>query len=226
MTGWSSDKSILNNIPNSIDKEECIYLFMDWESMDREGNTVNVKSCKEKWNWERKDRWNICEEEGFAYRIEFNEDNLYVINMIYSSSGSGTFTRLILLEINGDEFTLIKVLSFGDRCQQGLASDEVTYKEKHIYYSEFITPYHLMDWNDRDLPYDAYDDCMVCCCGLANYKFDPISQKKDFLGIELILDESEGDDRFSKIYNQYLENDHRILSESDIIEFINKVENE
>jgi len=220
------------NLPISIDNAECLFLYKYLASNtvggvpDREGNVVNSKDCNEKWTWEQKERWNICKEQRFAYRIEFNEENLYVINMFYSSTGTGEFTNLVSLEIKDGVFTLIESIAGGDRCQHGLISEEIEYKDNHIFYSELITPFHLMSWNGRKMPFGSYDDCMICCCGAAKYKYNPISKEKEFLGIELLLDEIEGDDNFSKTYNLFLQKGKKILQEKDIIEFIKSVDNE
>lgn len=210
----------------SIEHAECLFLYTVGGVPDREGNVVNVSECDEKWTWVQREGWNICEKQGFAYKIEFNKDDLYVINMLYSSTGSGEFTNLILIDIKDDVFTLIDTIAGGDRCQHGLVFNEVEYKDNQIYYSEFITPFHLMSWNGRNLPFDAYDDCMICCCGSAKYKYNPLTKVKVFLNVELLLDELKENDSFSKTYNLFLKRGTKILEKNDIDEFINKVEND
>ena len=216
-----------NNVPVSIEHAECLYEYSIREYFQKSPNgyETSVKNCEENWKWEINDGWNLCKEEGFAYKIEYNVGNLYVINTFYIPTGTGEFSHLFLLEIKDGTFKLIESIAGGDRCQHGLISDKVECKDNLIYYSELMTPYHLMSLSGRELPFGSYDDCMVCCCCAAKYKYNPVSKEKEFIGVELLLDELEGNDSFSRTYNQFLKRGTKILKEKDITEFINKVEN-
>jgi hypothetical protein len=207
----------------SIENAECLYEYTVRPYPEK--GIVNLKDCEENWSWEINHGWNICKEKGFAYKIEYSENNSYIINTFYSSSGSGEFTHLFFLDTKKNTFELIESIAGGDRCQNGLISEDVESKDNLIYYSQLITPFHLMSWTGRDLPFNSYDDCMVCCCGAAKYKYNPASKKKEFIGIELLLDELEGNDSFSKTYNSFIKQGKRILDKNDIKEFIKLVEN-
>ena|SRR5690554_1420582 len=207
----------------SLEHAECLYEYVVRPYPEK--GIVNLNDCEENWSWEINDGWNICKEKGFAYKIEYTENNSHIINTFYSSSGSGEFTSLFFLETKENTFELIESIAEGDRCQHGLFSEDVELKNNMIYYSELITPFHLMSWTGRDLPFDSYADCMVCCCGAAKYKYNPVSKKKEFIGIELLFDEFEGDNSFSKTYNSFIKQGKRILDENDIKEFIKLVEN-
>ena len=166
-----------------------------------DGNEINFNKCNEKWVWEKKDRWNICKEKRFAYKIEVNNGNTYVINMFYSSSGSGEFTDIKLIEIKNNVINTIESIADGDRWQHGIISENIQFRDNNLYYSELITAYHIMDWSGRNLDLGAYSDCMICCVGSANYKYNPKTRIKEFINIELLLDKLDGSDEFSKTYN-------------------------
>ncbi len=214
------------DIPLSIEHAECLFSFAFGGYPEREADEVNFKDCEGNWKWEQSERWNICEAQDFYYRVEFNEVDLYVINMFYNASGSGVFTNLILIEIKDNVFKLVESIAGGDRCQHGIVSEEVKFKDKNLFYSELITPYHLMSWYNTELPFDAYHDCMVCCIGSVNYKYNPETRQKEFISLELMADKSEGEDAFSKTHNYYIKQGKRILNENDIKNFIYLVENE
>jgi len=216
------------DVPISIEHAECLYEYSirEYYQKSQNKNAISIKDCEANWKWEINDGWNICKEERFAYKIEYNEGNSYVINTFFSSTGTGEFTHLFLLEIKDGTFNLIESIAGGDRCQYGLISEEVEFKDNLIYYSELITPFHLMSWTGHDLPFGSYDDCMICCCGAAKYKYNPISKEKEFIGIELLLDEIEGNDNFSKTYNLFLQKGKKFLQEKEIIEFIKSADNE
>ena len=212
------------NGPISLDHAECLfeYAFRESSDLPRERNEIRFDDCKEQWEWVIDEGWNICNENGFAYRIEYNEGNQYVINSVYNSTGSGTFTHLFMIEVKDDGIALVRSIAGGDRCQHGLY--DVVIRDNYLHYSELITPFHLMSWGGRNLPFNAYDDCMVCCCGIANYKYDLKTNQREFVSVELVLDHVDGDDNFSKTYNAFIEGGMRILKEPDIKDFITKVE--
>ena len=103
-----------NNTPINIEHAECLYEYSMRQYSQKD--IISSKNCEENWNWEINDGWNISKEKGFAYKIEYNKNNLYVINTFYSSTGSGDFTHLFLIEIKNDTFELIESIAGGDRC--------------------------------------------------------------------------------------------------------------
>lgn len=218
--------TVKKNIPVSVEHAECLFSFAFSGLPEGKINEINSNDCEENWKWEQSDGWNTSEEQGFAYKIEFNEGDMYVVNMYYNSPGSAVFSNLVVIEIKEGIFKLMETIATGDRCQHGIVSDEVKYENDHLFYSQLITPFHLMSWFNRELPFDAYDNCMVCCIGSANYKYNPKTQIKEFLNIELLPDGSDGEDKFSVTYNYYLKQDKRVLNEEDIRDFIRMVENE
>ena len=218
--------SVKKNTPISVEHAECLFSFAFSGLPEGDVNEVNSNDCEGNLKWEQSERWNTCEEHGFAYKIEFNEGDKYVVNMYYNSPGSAVFSNLVVIEIKDDVFKLIETIASGDRCQHGIVSDEVKYENDHLFYSQLITPFHLMSWFDRELPFDAYDNCMVCCVGSANYKYNPKTQQKEFINIELLPDGTDGENKFSLTYNSFLKQGKRVLNEDDIRDFIRMVEKE
>ncbi len=209
--------------PDQIEHAECLMSFIDSEFPAEFIKPVSFNQCKEKWKWSQKGKWTYCKEEGFYYQLKFNKENLYVINMLYNSPGSGVFSRLILLEKSETEFRLLEGIAGGDRCQRGLKIEEVDFKDGLLHYAELITPNRLMSWNDTTESSMEYADCMVCCCGSARYTYDPLTRKKVFLGIDLEAEKLEDDDPFSKTYNRYLEKGKTFLGKDDLTDFIREV---
>lgn len=213
-----------NEFPVSVDHAACLFEFVFSDISQPNGKEIYTKDCSGMWKWKLDDRWNISKENGFSYRIEFNEGDMYVINMVYDSPGTGVFTKLLLIEIKADTYKLIETIAGGDRCQHGIVSADVKYEEGNLFYSEQITPLHLMRWFNSELPANAYDDCMVCCVGSVMYKYNPISRIKEFVQVELSPDKSTGNDSFSTTYNDFILKGRTVLKEEDIKDFIYNVE--
>ncbi len=219
---FNTSLSQTNDTLISLKHAECFFEYTVRPYPEK--GIVNLNDCEENWNWKVNNGWNISTEKGFAYKIEYKDNNTYIINTYYSSSGSGEFTSLLFLEKKKDTFELIDSIANGDRCQYGLLTENVEVKDDLIYYSVLITPFHLMSWTGRDLPFDSYSNCMVCCCGAAKYKYNPKLKQKEFVEVELLLEGLKGDDSFSNTYNSYINQGKRVLSKNDIKEFIKLVE--
>jgi hypothetical protein len=195
-------------------------------------DTIEIKDNYNSINW-------VKEEDGyystkdieytsvFTYKVIFSKNNIHIVNVFLSSTGTANLSYIFRVKALNDKLILLDVITGGDRCQKGVNLDEVEIKNGVIFYSHFITPHHLMSWNTK-MNDNSFSDCMVCCCGFANYRYDLASNKRHFDNI-VLFQEALVKERFIRdIYNDFVSNNedtsYLILNEESIDVFIYAVE--
>lgn len=87
----------------------------------------------------------------------------------YSGGGTGRFTELLRVRINGDTMEILETLAGGDRCNGGIVDAKIEGNELVTTY--FVTPYDMVTLNGQNpQKIEAYNDlesCAVCCVGEA-----------------------------------------------------------
>ncbi len=100
----------------------------------------------------------------------------HIVEVASSGGGTGYFTGVARLKLEGSKLSLTGTLGGGDRCNGGLA--DVSVKDDVIHVSRNITPFDLVDMaQGNKAGFEAYEDiqaCAACCIGTADYAGDTL----------------------------------------------------
>lgn len=116
--------------------------------------------------------------------VRIGDRDGYAVAITASGGGTGVFSAVRVVRLDGKNLVTMKTLGGGDRCNGGLA--EATVRDGSIYQSLHATPYDLVTvGNMSQPPFRAYDDldaCAACCAGVVTYRGE------DLVGIRLTAD--------------------------------------
>jgi len=110
---------------------------------------------------------------GFVYyKVIGKMDDQYVVLINQSGGGTGQFSSLRRVRLDGDVMRTEALIAGGDRCNGGVASASM--QAANISYSQMLTPFDLIELSggNRETRFVAYDDiaaCASCCVAQANY---------------------------------------------------------
>jgi hypothetical protein len=196
------------------------------EEIELENNNINWEKTEDGYYYSKDIRYTSI----FTYKTIFSKDNTHIVNVYLSSTGTADLSYILRVKAFNNKLVLLDVIAGGDRCQKGINLDEVKIDNGVMYYSHFITPQHLMSWNKEKKKADSYSNCMICCCGFANFHYDLLSNKKYFDNITLIKDAIEKDEFIRDAYNDFIrerdqkDDSYLILGKQNLDVFINAVE--
>jgi hypothetical protein len=159
----------------------------------------------------------------FAFKSIYSKEDIFIVTVYYSSTGSAELSYILKVQLTDEKLILKEVITGGDRCQEGADITRAKIENETLFYSHYITPQHLMSWYNN-LNNNSYADCMICCCGFANYKYDLKNSKKVFQDILLPKEYLPNNESFQKAYNDFVANEDLKLSlsikENELKEFI------
>lgn len=162
----------------------------------------------------------------FAFKTIYSKGDIFIVNVYKSSTGSADWSYILKVQLSDNKLILKEVITGGDRCQKGANINEVKIENGILFYSHYITPQHLMSWNNN-LNNNGYADCMICCCGFANYKYVVKNSKRIFQDILIPKEYLPNNEAFQKAYNDFVKNKDLKLSlrleEEEINQFIKTV---
>lgn len=101
-----------------------------------------------------------------------------VIETYNETGGTGRFSSLILVTLNGNTLTLVDQLAGGDRCNNGLTDANV--ENGQLAYSTNITPgdFPLLAWgSEKNIkPYEDLEASAMSCFAIATFKDGTLSK--------------------------------------------------
>ena len=106
------------------------------------------------------------------YRVVGTTDEGTAVEVSNYTGGSGRFTGLQFVKVEGDTLNLVKALGGGDRCNSGVADAEV--KDNTLTYGFYVTPADfpmLATGDDQGLvAYEDLEASASSCFGIARYR--------------------------------------------------------
>jgi len=129
----------------------------------------------------------------FEYDFLGKKDNLYVVSISECGGGTGIFSSVMILQLDGVMLKRIKSVCGGDRCNGGITSS--AFQNGKIYYSQNVTSEDLYVMADENIekPQVSLDYCAMCCVGEANYEYDIEKNKTSFISFETYMESPEID---------------------------------
>lgn len=126
------------------------------------------------------------------YKILHIEGNHLLVYYQWSGGGSGQFSGLMIVELNGTLLGEYEDISGGDRCS-GLNS---VYKENgKVYYRQGLLPDDLLAWGaiekmtyEAELEYSA-----MSCVATANMVYDIATHTNQLISVD--IDQTDGEDQ-------------------------------
>lgn len=106
------------------------------------------------------------------YRYIGRTGDQHVIQIVASTGGTGQFSGVRAVTLDGDLLHTVRRIAVGDRCNGGVASASVD--GDVVSYSQNITPMDLVTLSDGNqagfVAYDDIDSSAASCAGTANYE--------------------------------------------------------
>ncbi|HVZ81299.1 MAG TPA: hypothetical protein VHE12_10975 [bacterium] len=146
-----------------------------------------------------------------AYRFVGKFGDNYIVLYQWGGGGTGIFSGLAGVRIEGR--TLLKVFNVlgGDRCNGGLLSAKA--ENGRILAEVNVTPYDLMSLRLGPEKLEGLQSCSICCAAVATFEVDPGTGTSRLVGVDLgsDLEDVQTDpaevgiqDCFNRLYNTYI----------------------
>lgn len=160
----------------------------------------------------------------FGYKVLFKSNDTMILGVYYNSEGTAKNSYIFKVTTTETKLKLNEIIAGGDRCHNAVILDQVQIKNNVMSFSTLITTNKLINWfseSDNDM---NFDDCMVCCIGSANFKYDFKKEIKEFESV-LIIEEGLQDNTLLKMtYDEYIKEEplklSLLLNEKELNEFI------
>ena len=160
----------------------------------------------------------------FGYKVLFESNNNLIIGVYYDSEGTAIYSYLFNVTATENKLVLNQVIGGGDRCHNAVILDEVEIENNVLSYSTLITPFKLMTWFSKPDKETSFDDCMFCCLGFANFKYDLIKQTLEFESIRVIQETLQEGTAIKKTYDDFVKERPMklslLLNKEELKEFI------
>ena len=117
----------------------------------------------------------------FEYSYFGHQNNLYVVEERECGGGTGIFSSIDILELDGNILKEVKTIAAGDRCNGEVFISG--FNQGIITFSQSITPMDLYSFADSTLnkPSLALESCAICCVGEAVFEYDLEKNDLQFL---------------------------------------------
>lgn len=125
----------------------------------------------------------------FQYELLAQEGETFFVSTYECGGGTGIFSDIRVLKVDGNLIELVDDFAAGDRCNGGLF--DCTYEKGVIHYSTNITPEDLLiiGGGENSEDYDIQLDwCAMCCVGTANYEYNISTRKSEMISITVETD--------------------------------------
>ena len=161
----------------------------------------------------------------FGYKVLYESNNNFIVAVYYDAEGTAVYSYLFNMTATSNKLVLNEVIAGGDRCHNAVQLDEVTMKNNIISFSTFVTPNKLINWYNQADEHNDFPDCMVCCIGFANFKYDLKRNKKEFESLMIIEEALEEGSIIKNTYDKFVKDRplklSLLLNEEDLQKFIN-----
>lgn len=164
-----------------------------------------------------------------SYKVISHDKNGYLVETEVSGGGSGRFSNVMKVNVDGDELKLVKRYSGGDRCNGGVHSSE--FQDGKVYISYNITPadfyWVAYEKKGEEAGNQGLEGSAQSCFAFARYE-----EGEGLISVELnpnaIEDDSWGESRFpaQKCFNNLFANQIKKtthLSKEEFKEFVGNV---
>src|SRR5690554_308396 len=136
----------------------------------------------------------------FAFNTVSSTDDIFIVNIYYSSTGTAELSYLMKVQALDNKLILKEIIAGGDRCQKGVK--DVKVEDDTLFYSHYITTHHLMTWGNNEINDYLLHNCMVCCIGFVRYKYDLKSSTNEFSRLVLIEEYLPNDKSIQRAYKK------------------------
>jgi hypothetical protein len=160
----------------------------------------------------------------FGYKILYASDDNLILGVYYDSEGTATYSYLFNVTISDTKLKLNEVIAGGDRCHNAVILDKLNVDKDVMSFSTLITPNKLISWFSESSKVLNLDDCMVCCLGFANFKYDFEKQFKKFESVRIIEEALQENSLIKKTYLDFVKEEplklSLLLNEDELKDFI------
>lgn len=160
----------------------------------------------------------------FGYKVLFKSNNNIILGVYYDSEGTATNSYIFKVTTTETKLKLNEIIAGGDRCHNAVILDEVQIKDNVMSFSTLITPNKLINWFSESNNDINFDDCMVCCIGFANFKYDFKKEIKEFESIRIIEERLQENTSLKTTYDEFVKEEplklSLLLNEKELNEFI------
>jgi hypothetical protein len=161
----------------------------------------------------------------FAYKVLYNSNNNIIVAVFYDSEGTATYSYIFDLTVSETSLKLNKTIGGGDRCHGAISINEIEVENEIMSYRSLITPKKFMNWFSNSDEALEFDDCMICCMGFADFKYDLNNHIKHFEGIQIIKENVQEYPLIKKTYDNFVKDRplklSLFLNEEELKDFIN-----
>ena len=141
----------------------------------------------------------------FGYKVLYESNNNLITGVYYDSEGTATYSYLFNMTTTDNKLVLNQVIGGGDRCHNAVILDEVEIENNVMSFSTLITSNKLMNWFSKTDEEMSFDNCMVCCLGFANFKYDLIKKTKEFESIRVIQESLQEGTAIKRTYDDFVQ---------------------
>lgn len=120
----------------------------------------------------------------FEYELLAQEGETFIVSTYECGGGTGIFSDIRVLKVEGNLIELVDDFAAGDRCNGGLM--DYSYGKGVVNYSVNITPEDLLiiGGGENSEDYDIeLEWCAICCVGTANYEYSLSTSTSELVSI-------------------------------------------